>query len=192
MRKIILASSSLQRKNLLKALDVPFDIKVSNAPEIKRIKTTCAALVKANALIKVQDVADRESKAIVIGADTVVYIGNKKIIGKPENKKDAKRILKILSSAPQWVYTGVAIVDTMRSKTLLGYEKTKVFMHQLSDEEIDRYHKKVNPLGKAGGFDIQGHGSIFLRRIEGCYSNVLGLPMAKLSLMLKELGVFLL
>ena len=74
----------------------------------------------------------------------------------------------------------------------MDYEKTKVFMIPLGDEEIDRYHKQVSPLDKAGGFDIEGRGSVFIHRIEGCYSNVIGLPIAKLATMLKKVGVSIL
>ena len=128
-------------------------------------------------------------KGIVVGADTVVYVGNKKIIGKPRDFDEAKRNLKILFSKPSWVYTGLALVDVESRKKLVDYEKTKIFMSPLSDLEIDRYHKRVNPFDKAGGFDIEGWGSIFIHRIEGCYSNVIGLPMAKLSSMLKKMGI---
>ncbi len=189
MKKIILASGSPQRKTLLKLLNIPFAVKKSQAPELSRITTNCADLVKKNACIKAEDVAARVKEGIVIGADTVVYIGNKQIIGKPKNDQDARRILKILFSSPQWIYTGVAVIDAKTGIKAVSYEKTKVFMNPLSDKEIIQYHKKMNPFDKAGGFDIEGYGSIFIKRIEGCYTNVIGLPMAKLAIMLKEFGV---
>jgi predicted Zn-dependent protease len=92
-------------------------------------------------------------------------------------------------SAPHWVYTGVALIDTSTGDTLVDYEKTKVFMTALDDKEIDRYHKEVPPMDKAGGFDIEGRGGLFIPRIEGCYFNVVGLPLAKLAQMLKKFGV---
>jgi len=156
------------------------------------IKTTCSALVKHNAVLKAKDVARRVKKGVVIGADTLVYGGNKKIIGKPKNLKDAKKILHTLFLKPHWVYTGVAVVDCQTQKTIVDYEKTKVFMIPLTNKEIDQYHRKVSPLDKSGGFDIEGRGSVFIHRIEGCYSNVIGLPIAKLALMLKKMGVSLL
>jgi len=192
MKSIILASASLQRRKLLKLLGIKFTVKPSQSCELKKVKTTCAALVKYNALLKARDIASKIKQGIVIGADTVVYRGNKQIIGKPRNYKDAKRILKILFSRPQWIYTGVAVVDAATGKEMVDYEKTKVFMTPLSDKEIDRYHKRVSPFDKAGGFDIEGRGSIFIHRIEGCYSNVIGLPMAKLTGMLKKMGVSIL
>ena len=96
MKKIILASGSAQRKKLLKMLGMKFRVSLSHSPEIQKIKTTCSALVKENALIKARSVAAKEKQGIVIGADSVVYIGNKKIIGKPRNLKEAKNNLKIL------------------------------------------------------------------------------------------------
>lgn len=191
-KKIILASGSLQRKKLLRMLGVKFQVKPSQADELTKITTTCSSLVKANARLKAEAVAKTLKKGVVIGADTVVYAGNKKLIGKPKTFKEARAILKLLFSHPQWVYTGLSVIDVATGQQVLDYEKTQVFMVKLSDEEIDRYHQRVNPFDKAGGFDIEGWGSIFIHRIEGCYSNVIGLPMAKLALMLKKVGVSLL
>ena len=100
--------------------------------------------------------------------------------------------MRLLFSRPTWVYTGVVIIDAATKRTVSGYEKTKIFMVPLTDQEISRYHAKVKPFDKAGGFDIEGWGSIFIHRIEGCYSNVIGLPMAKLAKMLKEFDVHIL
>ncbi len=189
MRKIILASNSPQRKKLLKVFGFPFKVHPSRAEELNTITTNCASLVKNNALLKARDVAKHYKDAVVIGSDTVVFVGNKVMIGKPKDLQEAKKNLKLLFTRPQWVYTGVAVIDTRTKQTILDYEKTKVFMSHLMDDEIDRYHKKVSPLDKAGGFDIEGYGSIFIRRIEGCYTNVIGLPVAKLANILRKLGV---
>lgn len=192
MRKIVLASGSAQRKKLLRQLGLKFTIKVSGADEIQKIQTTPAALVIKNALLKARDVAGKSRDAVVIGADTIVYIGKKRMILKPRSLKEAKKKLKVLFSRPQWVYTGVAVIDAKTGRTHTGYEKTKVFMMPLTDTEIGRYYKKINPFDKAGGFDIEGWGSAFIGRIEGCYTNVIGLPMAKLRLMLKKFGIYIL
>ncbi len=173
----------------MQLLKLPFIVKKSGAQEIERIKTNVADLVKENAFIKALDVAE-ETKvdAIVIGADTVVYAKGKLVL-KPKDLKEAKKNLKELMSAPHWVYTGVALIDTATGETLVDYDKTKVMMTKLNDEEIDRYHKEVPPMDKAGGFDIEGRGGLFIPRIEGCYFNVVGLPLAKLTQMLKKFGV---
>jgi len=190
--KIILASGSVQRRKLMKMMGISFQVKLSRVQEVKKIRTTCAALVKENALRKARDVASRLSEGVVIGADTVVYIGNKKIIGKPRSLKEAKQTLKVLMSRPQWVYTGLAVIDKKNNKTITSYEKTKVHMTPLSDEQIDRYYQHISPLDKAGGFDIEGRGGLFIKKITGCYYNVIGLPMARLTEMLKKIGVHVL
>ncbi|MDP3142751.1 MAG: Maf and M48 domain-containing protein [Candidatus Omnitrophota bacterium] len=190
-RKIILASASIQRKKILHSLGVKFKVMPSRAREKRRITSSCARLTIENALAKAREVSKRVKSGTVIAADTVVFCGNK-IIGKPKNLTAAKRMLKELSETPQWVYTGLAVIDVGRNKTITGYEKTKVYIERLSDFEIDNYFRKVSPLNKAGGFDIQGPGSIFIKRIEGCFYNVVGLPVAKLQQLLKKIGAPLL
>jgi septum formation protein len=189
MKKIVLASASPQRRNLMKILGIPFAVKRSKAEEVSKITTHVADLVKKNALLKACDVAHRmKSDALVIGADTVVYAKGKLVL-KPRDLKEAKKNLKDLMSKPHWVYTGVAVVDVKSGKTLVAYEKTRVFMVALDDKQIDRYHRDVPPMDKAGGFDIEGRGGLFIPRIEGCYFNVVGLPIAKLCQMLGKFGV---
>lgn len=188
MRKIILASASPQRQALLRQIGVRFKVIKSSICEKRKITTGAANLVKGNALAKARDVAKKLDTGIVIGCDTIVS-AEKKIIGKPKNLADAKRILRFLSRRPQLVYTGLAIIDIDNKKTLTDFEKTKVSMYKLSDKEIDRYFKKVSPLDKAGAFDIQRYGGIFINRIEGCFYNVVGLPLAKLYQMFKKLGI---
>jgi septum formation protein len=189
MKKLILASASPQRRKLFRLLKLPFVVRKSKAKEISTIRTNVADLVRENALIKALDIAEEtKGDALVIGADTVVYARGKLVV-KPRNLKEAKRNLKALMSEPHWVYTGVAVIDVTTKKTLVDYDKTKVFMAGLSDDEIDRYHKEIPPMDKAGGFDIEGRGGLFIPRIEGCYFNVVGLPVAKLCRMLKAFGV---
>lgn len=190
MKKIILASASPQRRKLMKILGLPFIVRPSRAQEISTITKDCAHLVKVNALLKAQEVASRLGKGIVIGSDTVVYSSKGRLILKPRDLKEAKKNLKELMAKPHWVYSGVAIIDAKTGRREIGYEKTKVFMMGLSDEAIDRYHQLVSPLDKAGGFDIEGKGALFIPRIEGCYFNVVGLPLAKLTEMLKKFGVY--
>jgi len=189
MTQLILASASPQRQELFRRCGLKFKIIPSRIKESHRITSSCSHLVKYNALLKARDVASRLKEGIVVGADTLVYGGGVRLVGKPRHFKDAKRILKILFSRPHWVYTGLAIIDVKSHKTVVDYEKTKVFMNRLSDKEIKRYHTKMFPLDKAGGFDIEGHGALFIRRIEGCYTNVIGLPMAKLRKILKKFGI---
>ncbi len=187
MRKIILASRSKARQRLLKQAGLKFSVAESKIRECHILKGSCGRLVMENAKKKALDVAGRYKSGLVIGADTVVLAG-KKIIGKPKDINDARRTLKLLSRKPQWIYSGLAVVDIDKDKVYIDYEKTKVYMYKLSDEQIDKYFKKTSPLDKAGSFDIQGLGSLFVDRIEGCYYNVVGLPLAKLAGMLWMAG----
>ena len=141
-----------------------------------------------NALAKANDIAGRFASGVVIAADTVVLVGNK-IVGKPKNIKDAFCTLKLLSRKPQWVYTGIVVIDIDNDKRYTAFDKTKVYMYHLSDKQIKNYFKRVSPLDKAGSFDIQGFGSVFIDRIEGCFYNVVGLPMAKLAKILNKAGI---
>lgn len=189
---IILASQSPHRKKLLKQIGLRFKTMTSHVQESSQTNKGCAYLVKRNALKKAEDVAGRLKKGIVISADTVVCVQGRQMIGKPRNLKEAKRNLKKISRRPQWLYTGVAIMDVEKKKTLVSFEKTKIMMTPLTDQEIESYYKKTSPYDKAGGFDIEGRGALFIKRIEGCYYNVIGLPLAKLRVMLKTFGVNLL
>jgi septum formation protein len=189
MKKLILASGSPQRRKLMKILGLPFIVRPSRAFESTSLTKGCAHLVRTNALRKAQEVAQRLQQGIVIGSDTVVLTSKGRLILKPQNLQEAKKNLKELMACPHWVYSGVAVIDAQTGRQELAYEKTKVFMTKLTDQEIDRYHKHVSPLDKAGGFDIEGKGALFIPRIEGCYFNVVGLPLAKLAEMLKKFGV---
>jgi MAF protein len=191
MKNIYLASGSKARKEILKKLGLKFKVIPSFVQE-KRFpgKLSFSALVKANALSKAKDTAKKVKSGVIIAADTIC-VQEGRIFGKPRNLKDAKLMLKKLSSKPQWLYSGVAVIgkEVSGEKTLVDYEKTKVYMDKLTDKEIDAYFKKVSPLDKAGSFDIQGKGAFFIRRIEGCFYNVVGLPVRKLFLMLKKINV---
>ena len=172
----------------MRDIGIKFTVTVSKAKEKRRIRTNCGDLVMENALAKARGVAGRFAGGVVIAADTVVLVG-KKIVGKPKNIKDAFRTLKLLSQKPQWVYTGIAVIDIDRDKIYTAFDKTKVYMYHLSDKQIKNYFSRVSPLDKAGSFDIQGFGSVFIDRIEGCFYNVVGLPMAKLSKILNKAGI---
>ncbi len=189
MTKIILASASPQRRKLMKILGLPFTVSPSRAKELTELTHGCAHLVQINALRKALEVAKRVPEGIVIGSDTVVYSARGRLILKPRDMQEAKKNLKELMAKPHWVYSGVAIVDAKTGRQEIDWEKTKVFMTKLADRAIGRYHQLVSPLDKAGGFDIEGKGALFIPRIEGCYFNVVGLPLAKLAAMLKKFGV---
>ncbi len=191
MDKIYLASDSKARRKILEIFGLKFKVlpsKISEKSSAKNI--TYPALVKNNAYKKAQSAAKKIKEGIIIGADTIVVEGGN-IFGKPKDMHDARKMLKQISSKPQWVYTGLAVIDKRKGKekTLLDYEKTKVIMDKLTDKEISAYFKQVSPLDKAGSFDIQGKGAFFIRRIEGCFYNVVGLPLRKLYRMFGNLGI---
>ncbi|MFA7676761.1 MAG: Maf family protein [Candidatus Omnitrophota bacterium] len=188
MARIILASKSLARQKVLRQIGLKFTVFSSKAKESRLSRSNCSRLVISNARLKAEDAAGRFNKGIIIAADTVV-LAKGKIIGKPKNLKDAARTLKFLCHNPHWVYTGLAVVDIAGSRVLTTYDKTKVYMCALSDEDIEKYCRKFSPLDKAGSFDIQGPGAAFIDRIEGCFYNVVGLPLAKLIALLKRLEV---
>lgn len=188
---IILASKSKARAKILNNLGIKFKVLPSGVKEHKELKNSPRTTVKANALLKAREVAGRLKDGIVIGCDTLVW-QNGKVFGKPANLKKARQMLKKLSSKPHHLYTGIAIIDIKHKKEVVDVEETKITMEPLSDKEINGYFKKVSPLDKAGGFDIQGLGGLFIKRIEGCYFNVVGLPISKLYCLLKKIGVSLL
>lgn len=187
-RTVILASRSKARRALLRQLGLRFRTAVSRVEEGGAHRCGCAALVVSNARRKALDVAQRRRSGVVIAADTVVTAGGK-IIGKPANLAEARATLKFLSRRPQWVHTGIAVVDVDRGRTYTAREKTKVVMRPMSDREISRYFGRVSPLAMAGSFDIQGLGAVFVTRVEGCYFNVVGLPLAALSRLLRRAGI---
>ncbi|MCX5714308.1 MAG: Maf and M48 domain-containing protein [Candidatus Omnitrophica bacterium] len=189
MRKIYLASKSKARKELLKAFGLRFKVIPGAAKELRvRKGLTYAQLVKGNALRKAQAAAAGLNSGVIIAADTIVVQDNK-IFGKPKDLRAARLMLKRLTRKPQCVYTGIAVIDKDKGKIMVDYERTRVYMDRLSDEEINAYFARVSPLDKAGAFDIRDRGAFFLKRIEGCFYNVVGLPLRKLYIMLKKLDV---
>ncbi|PIQ89833.1 MAG: septum formation protein Maf [Candidatus Omnitrophica bacterium CG11_big_fil_rev_8_21_14_0_20_42_13] len=191
MKPLILASKSRARAELLKKCGFKFKIFPSNARELKVLPHHAVKeiLIK-NALNKAKTVSGYFKKGAVIAADTVVLQGGR-IFGKPSNLKDAFLTIKRLSNAPSSVYTGLAVIDIENKKGYVDYCKTKVWLSKLSDKEIKNYLKnsKGRHINFAGGFDIQGRGSLFIERIEGCFYNVVGLPLPKLYKLLKKCGI---
>ncbi|MFA5005273.1 MAG: Maf and M48 domain-containing protein [Candidatus Omnitrophota bacterium] len=190
MNKIYLASRSKARKELLRKFGFKFKVLPSKAKEqSKRGNLSFAQLVRNNARNKAEEVSARVGEGVIIAADTIC-VQDGRIFGKPKNMPDARRMLKRLSSKPQWLYTGLAVIKKTKTgtKLMLDHEKTKVCMDKLTSAQIERYFKQASPLGKAGSFDIQGKGAFFIKSIDGCFYNVVGLPLRKLYLMLKKLN----
>lgn len=188
MRPIILASKSAARRALLKEAGIKFKVFESNVEEKLSGYKSYACMVADNALHKARHAAPFFPQGLIIGADTVICLKNK-IIGKPADISQAVKLLKFLSRNPHWVYTGLALLDIDKNKEFTCFEKTRVLMEPLSAKQIKGYFSRFSPLDKAGGFDIRGTGAFFIRRIEGCFYNVVGLPMAKLYGLFRKAGV---
>lgn len=190
MKQIILASASPRRQDILKQIKVDFIVKPSDVDEnIDEIEGTPADKAKELALRKAKHIANDIESGIVIGADTIVVLGNK-IFGKSLNVQDAYSMISQLNNTTHQVITGVAIIDGQ--KVLVDQETTNVTFSKLTDNEIRNYLDTGEYLGKAGSYGIQGMGSLLVKKIDGCYFNVVGLPIYKLKSMLQSFGLSLL
>lgn len=179
-KRYILASKSPRRAELLKQIGLNFRSVDSNSEEFEPDFHDPVKTVKHNSLLKSRNVALNHRNEIVIGADTIVMI-NKKILHKPENLSSAIKYLKELSGNKHYVYTGINIINTKNGREVFDYEKTIVHFRKLKNCEIEYYVNKYKPLDKAGAYGIQDDfGCLFIRKIEGDYYNIVGMPLAKL------------
>lgn len=185
MMKLILASGSPRRKEILLNAGYEFEIITADADETLPAKITPDEAVKYLAKLKGDAVAKNNS-GVVISADTVVAFGEK-ILGKPKDREDAIKMLKMLSGNIHSVYTGVCVQDGEKSVTFCV--KTDVKFYELSDKEILDYVNTKEPMDKAGAYGIQGKGAVLVEKIDGDYLNVVGLPLARLSRVLKEFNI---
>jgi septum formation protein len=184
---IVLASGSPRRRALLAALGLRFDVVPSGASEIDE-GFSPAEIVVRNARMKRDDVAARlSSPAVVIAADTLVFL-DEHILSKPRDLDDARAMLRRLSGRTHQVLTGVAVTDTATGAAAEGHEATDVTFCELSDEEIAHFVHAVNPIDRAGAYTVDGPGSLLVARYDGCYQNVLGLPMVRVDLLLRQIG----
>ncbi|WP_077248076.1 Maf family protein [Bacillus sp. FJAT-27986] len=181
---LILASSSPRRKELLEMLNTPFQVKVSYADETYQDGMDPHEIVMELARIKSTVIAETNRDSVVIGADTIVVMDGD-ILGKPKNKDEAISMLNRLSGNVHQVYTGVALLRGQDS--ILFYEKTDVEFWPLKKEEIEQYVLTGEPFDKAGSYGIQRFGSLLVKRIEGDYFSVVGLPVSRLKRELEKL-----
>ena len=185
-QKIYLASKSPRRRKLLKQLGIKFKSFAVDLDEEIIDGEHPAAAVKRLALHKSNAASKKVQNGILITADTIVVL-NKKIIGKPVNEKDAFKILSTLSGKTHLVYTGFAVKNLDKNKQIVGYEKTEVKFRKLRSNEIWDYIKSGSPMDKAGAYGIQDDfGAVFVEKINGCYYNVVGLPLFKIYKTLLE------
>ncbi len=176
--RLILASASPRRSALLSQIGLTFEIFPSEIEEPLPDKDLSPEKVTQKlAKLKARAVAERYTEGIIIGADTLVLF-KKELLGKPKNREDAKSMLSRLSGKTHRVITGVALIDVKKKTETTWSEVTKVCFRELCADEIDNYIESGEAKDKAGAYGIQGRGAAFVKRIDGCYFNVVGLPLA--------------
>ncbi|HDP34121.1 MAG TPA: septum formation protein Maf [Candidatus Hydrogenedentes bacterium] len=187
MNKVVLASASPRRRYLLAALGIDFDV---CAADIEECDTggAPAAIVEANARAKCHAVAPQtHDETLIIAADTLVFLDGT-ALSKPANMEEARAMLGRLAGNTHQVVTGLALLDKGTGRTAIGSESTDVTFRTLTAEEINRFVETVRPLDRAGAYTVDGPGSLLVSRYDGCYQNVLGLPIVRLDKLMRALG----
>ncbi len=184
--RIVLASSSPRRRQLLAAAGFDFDVEPADIDESLRRGEDAATYVQRLAREKAQAVAARISDRPILGADTVVALDGD-TLGKPANGDEARHMLRRLSGRAHSVLTGVAL--EWRERREVRVERTMVWMVEISEAEIAWYVESGEPMDKAGAYAVQGRASRFIKRIEGSYTNVVGLPVAAVTQLLRDAGL---
>lgn len=191
--RVILASGSPRRKELLEQIGVEFEIRVSEKEE-EILSSNPKEVVKALSIMKAQDVAEGiAGPAIILGADTVVAHEGR-ILGKPKDKEDAVRMVSSLAGDMHYVYTGVCILIKEADggvKTISFAEETKVLVYGMTEQEILDYVDSGEPMDKAGAYAIQGRFAPYIKEISGDYYNIVGFPVAGIYQRLKEVGILI-
>jgi len=187
--RLILASNSPRRAEILRNAGFAFEVHATGTDETPRPRESARRHVLRLATTKARAAAKHAGRkgraAIVIGADTEVVVQGR-ILGKPLDVRQARRMLRLLSGRTHRVLTGVCIVRVPEGDEVQHVETTRVHFMKMSNQEIDDYIATGEPFDKAGGYGIQGMAGRFVDRIDGCYFNVMGLPLARVSLMLRS------
>ncbi len=189
---LILASGSPRRRELLSLLNLPFEVRASDADESTPEDWEPEKIVTELALRKARAVVDSmtSEKAVVIGSDTIVVLDGR-VLGKPADAEEAAHMLRSLSGRKHEVYTGLACIEVPEqpSRTLVSCSRAEVTMRHISGTEIAAYIATGEPMDKAGSYAVQGLGAVFVERIEGDYHAIVGLPVALLYAMLEQLDI---
>ncbi len=188
--KLILASSSSRRAELLRDAGIAFEVCAPRVDEARHPDETAEKMVARLAEAKARAVAELAGEgkpAIIIGADTAVELDGE-IFGKPRDAADAREMLSYLSGRTHFVLTGICVLRLPDGATRSAVERTAVTFAPLDPSEIEAYVTSGEPFDKAGGYAIQGRAGRYIPRIEGCYFNVVGLPLARLHAQLSDLG----
>lgn len=190
MRRLVLASASPRRRQLLEQLGLRFRVRESAVDESPLLAEAGdpGRLTRALALAKAEMVACREADALVLAADTVVVVDGE-ILGKPRDAAEAVAMLTRLQGRTHRVVTGVVLADGADGRREAVAEETLVTMRPLTRPEIEAYVASGEPMDKAGAYAIQGLGATLVTGVEGCFYNVVGLPLARVASMLKEFGI---
>ena len=186
--RIILASNSPRRRDLLRQIGLEFTVDPADVDERRLTGESAEVFAVRVALDKAHVAADRAGEGLVIAADTIVVLGDA-VMGKPQQASDAVRMLTALSGREHQVLTGLAVIDATTGKSMTGLARTSVLFRRLSTREIEAYVATGEPLDKAGAYGIQEKGALFVESITGCYYNVVGLPISLLGEMLTNFGI---
>ena len=184
--RVVLASSSPRRHDLLELIGIKHEVIPANIDESVRGRESPAKHAERLAREKARVIAGRDPKCVAIAADTIVLI-DKKILGKPANSVDAGSMIRLLSGRVHTVVTAVAVARV--KEIVSAVEKVSVTFRELTDDEIDAYIATGEPMDKAGAYGIQGFGATIVERIDGDYFAVMGLPIVRLVSLLAEVGV---
>jgi len=184
-RKLILASASPRRAEILRTVGWPFEALPADIDETRRAGEDAVAYVERVARAKAEGSALRVPGSTILGADTVVVIEDE-ILGKPRDDEDARRMLRLLRDRWHLVLTGVALVDGDPGSAIVAHEATEVRFAAMSEDEIDWYVATGEPRDKAGAYAIQGQGARFIKEIRGDYLNIVGLPVRLVYELMKE------
>jgi len=187
-RKIILASASPRRKEILELTGLKFSIDAGDFEENMGLKLKPHQLARFLSSEKAKNIAAKYKNALVIAADTFIVFKDS-LMGKPHTIEEARRMLTLLNGKAHSVITGFTIIDTNTKKKLSRSVETRVYFRKLTFQEIEAYIKTGEPMDKAGAYAIQGTGAMIVKRIDGDYLNVVGLPLVSLTEALKKFGV---
>ena len=184
---LLLASASPRRSMLLDQVGIPYRVEVSGVDESEEMFDDPAEGARTLALQKAQTVAERQNTSgrIVLGADSIVVLDGD-VLGKPEDEDDALRMLRRLTGNTHHVITGIALVETGTGRTFQAHEQTLVQMRACTNVELNDYIATGESLDKAGSYGAQGYGAVMIERVEGCFYNVIGLPVSRLIVALQS------
>ena len=183
--KIILASASPRRKEILENASVKFEVMASSIEELTLDGESPCQMVMRLAFEKGMDIASRQKNDLIISADTIVVIDNT-VLGKPENEIEARKMITSLSGRTHQVITGISLINLDNNKKIIDYVISNVKFKNLSEEDINDYIRTKESLDKAGAYGIQGYGALLVDEIQGDYFNIVGLPISRLSDLLKK------